>query len=396
MGLAVALVVAVGLASVAVLRRGSGEDGSDELTSQTSFAGPSPAAVLAAAPAATRAAGTARIRTSMHSIEDGEALQELVEGVIGFGTQAYDLTYRPEGAGSPTQVPDGFESFRAFSDGTTVWATIPPGMDALPQIFTGSRVADPFKGKKYLASRVGDEEQLLPELGLSGGALGFSIGSAPGDVLGYLSGVGTAAEDGPEQIDGEDVTRYRVEFDLDALQRALPSEARTFDAYDFKPDVPHTFPAKVWLDRTGRLFRLTYRLDLATLLTDVALREDYLIEECPEPDADLISRAMAGDRKAGAALDALDERCTDRPARPEELVVDGSIEISDYGVALAVTPPPAREVVTAEQVEAFFDAQADAVLGGGPPTTAKRRAARPSATKASSTTTTPTTRRRTP
>lgn len=383
MPLAVALVVA-GLVGLAVVRGGGGEDGAEEVTSETSSAAPRPAAVLAAAPAATRAAGTARVRTSSHSVEDGEAFTEVVEGVIGFGASEFDLTYVLE-EGAP--VPAGEDEFeqRAFSDGTTIWSTLPPGFDTP---FPGARVADPFKGKKYVATKVGADDELLPELSLSGGALGFSIGSAPSDVLGYLSAVGTAAEDGQEQIDGEDVVRYRVELDLDALQRALPSDERTFDAYDFKPDVPHTFPAKVWLDRTGRLRRLTYRLDLSALLTDVALREDYTIEECPEFDEALVNKAMAGDRKAAATLDALEEDCTDRPARPEELVIDGAVELSSYGTPLTITPPPTREVVTSEQLSSFLDAQADAALGAGPTTTARPKATKPS--------TTTTTRRRTP
>ena len=115
-------------------------------------------------------------------------------------------------------------------------------------------------------------------------ALGFSVGAAPADVLDYLSVVGTAVEEGKEPIDGDDTTRYGVELDLDALQRALPSGDRDFDAYDFRPDVPHTFPATVWLDDAGRLRRLTYRLDLGVVLTPQALAADYLVEESQDPD----------------------------------------------------------------------------------------------------------------
>ena len=361
----VAIVVSVGLLGLVAFTRGGGDDGSDEVSSETSRSGPSPAAVLGAAPAASRAAGTARIRSSMRTFEAGEALKQVVEGGIDFGTGAYDLTLTLDGWAPPfAGLPQDDVEQRVFSDGATIWSTIPSYMEMVPQVLPGRKGPNPFKGKKYLSEEASEDAATSRSEfdGFGAQALGFSIGSAPADVLTYLNGVGTAVKEGEEQLDGEAVTRYGVDLDLDALQRALPSEERTFDAYDFKPDVSHSFPGKAWLDREGRLRKLTYRLDLAQLLTDVALKADYTVEECDDPDPALVKKAETGDRKAMAALFASEPDCTERPARPEELVIEGSVELSEYGSPVAVTAPPASQVLTSEKLEAFFASQAAAFL----------------------------------
>lgn len=364
---AVVVVVVVGLSAVGLFAVVGGGK-SDRLTADANSKR-SPAAVLTGAAGASRAAGTARIRTSVRRFDSGSAAKEIVEGVIDFGSPAFDLTFGFDGAGySPFRGLPDITNERAFSDGTTVWTTIPPYMDVLPQMGAGTKAKDPFKGKKYLATPVGESAD-APKVGfeeLAGHPLGFSIGSAPADVLSYLTGVGTAVEEAKEPIDGEEAVRYGAQIDLDALQRALPSDQRSFDAYDFKPDVPHTFPAKVWIDRDGRLRKLTYRLDLSMLLTDVALKADYVVEECAEPDAALITKAQAGDRKAMASLASFDGKCTERPSRPEELIIEGSVEMSSYGAPLQVSPPPAAEVVLSDELNAFFEAQAHAAISAAP------------------------------
>lgn len=364
--LVVVLAVTLAMVGLFVLTRGGGKDDSPQVTSETTSGRPSPAVVLGAAPAATRGGGTAQIRTSMRSFDGGDSVKEVVTGVVGFDTGAYDLSYSFDaGPGNPAGLGD---SERVFSDGTTVWSVIPPYMDFVPELMPGaksSKAKNPFKGKKYLAEETG-QLSAASEFGVFGQqALGFSIGTAPGDVLDYLSGVGSAVEEGKEQIDGTEVTRYGADLDLDALQRALPSEERYFDAYDFKPDVKHTFPAKVWLDGDGRLRKLTYRLDLSGLLTDVALNADFTVEECPDPDPVLVKKAEAGDRKAMASLFAADEECTGRPPRPEELVIEGSVEISSFGTPLGVVAPPPAEVVTSDELDAFFAAQANEAIASG-------------------------------
>jgi hypothetical protein len=351
LGVSTALLLVLGVFGALTTRGGKGE--TDRVTSEQHVDGPDAAVALAAAPAASRAAGSAHVRTSMRSAEDGVLVKESVEGAISFTSSAFDLTYTYDEAGAP-QAMFGMsnEPERVFSDGTTVWSAIPPYMFDMPSApASRGKVKNPFKGKKYVAYPVdGSGGDPLLSMSVQSG-LGFSIGEAPGDVLNYLTGVGTAVQQGTEQLDGEDVTRYAVELDLDALQRALPSEQRSFDAYDFKPDVPHTFPATVWLDRSGRLRRLTYSLDLSKLLTQVALGADYVVEECPDPDPALVQKAIAGDRKAADALDALDLPCTERPARPEELLIEGSVEISGYGVPLNVVAPPDAEVITEADIE---------------------------------------------
>jgi len=303
----------------------------------------------------------------MQGFEAGSTVHEVVEGGVGFDSGAFDLTYTMDGGGPLfPAAPGGGE--RVFSDGATIWSVIPPYMDMFPQAVSGKKTKNPFTGKKYLAEKVGQRAiGSAPGFNMLGPqALGFSIGTAPGDVLAYLNGVGGAVREGKESLDGEDVTRYGADLDLDALQRALPKEERSFDAYDFKADVAHSLPAKVWLDGAGRLRKLTYRLDLSALLTDAALKADYLVQECSEPDQALAKKAAAGDKKAMATLMAQGNNCPERPARPEELVIEGSVEVSAYGTPLTVAPPPAAEVLTSEKFEAFLATQAGSALGGLP------------------------------
>ena len=361
--LVVALVVGLAAAGLFLVGRGDGGDASDQVTSEKD--GP-PAAVLGSAPAASRAAGTARIRTSVRSFEGGGAVEGTVEGVISFDRGAFDLAYSFEDPGMLPGDPDSTE--RVFSDGVTVWSEVPDLSDEMPPGFPGPKVENPFRGKKYVAEKADPTATLSSSQGSVFGshALGFSSGSAPADVFTYLNSVGRAVKEGKEQIDGEEVTRYAADLDLDALQRALPSDERQFDGYDFRPDVAHTMPAKVWLDGDGRLRRLTYRLDLSVLLTDVALKEDHIVEECGEPDPALLARAQAGDAKAIEAMMASEPVCTERLPRPEELVIEGSVELSAYGTTVDVSPPPAAEVVTDEEFEAFMSAQADAAVAGIP------------------------------
>lgn len=378
-----AIVVSLGLLVAFVAVRGREGMGTEDLTTDTTAGRPAPAVLLAAAPAASRAAGTARVRASQRGIEAGEPIDERVEGVLSFDDGAFDLTFAIEGA-DEWEVVDLDD--RAFSDGTTVWSPLPDD----PEFVRASpvQVKNVLRNKKYLSFELETKGEPFVDTALAAQhGLGFSIGSKPGDVLSYLSSVGTATPEGSEQLGGEDVDRYGVELDLDSLQRALPSDERSFDAYDFRPDVPHTFPGKVWLDRQGRLRKLTYRLDLAGLLTDLALREDYVIDECPEPSPALAGRLRSGDRRALAEMDALDEQCTQRPARPEELVIEGSVELSDYGVPLVVTPPPPAQVLDSET---FFEALLGSAddLFAAPTTSVRSRAGgSTSSTKARSTST---------
>ena len=362
--LVVALVVGLVAAGLFLVGRGDGGDGSDQVTSEKDG---SPGAVLRSAPAASQAGRTARIRTSMRSFEGGGAFRVGVEGVISFDRGAFDLTFSFEDPGTLPADPDSRE--RVFSDGVTVWSAIPTDlMDEMAPGFPGPKVENPFRGKKYMAEKVDPAGTTSSSEGsyLGSNALGFSIGGSPGDVFTYLNSVGTAVKEGKEEIEGEEVTRYGALLDLDALQRALPSDEREFDGYDFRPDVPHTFPAKVWLDGEGRLRRLTYRLDLSVLLTDVALKEEHIVEECGEPDPAVLAQAQAGDPKAIDAMMAAEPVCTERLPRPDELVIEGSVELSAYGTTFDVSPPPATEVVTDEEYEKFIDAQAGAAMAGVP------------------------------
>lgn len=360
--LAVALGVLVGggVVGAALLgpARGDGKDDGQEVTSETKPQPRPPAAVLAAAPAASKGAGTARLRTSMTSTDAGERGTVSTEGVIAFDRPAFDLTFGFKGTGGMSSMFGGGAAGelneRLLSDGTTVWSQLPEGLSVGPPGSKGRRARNPLAGKKYLAmpaTALAGAADTGFSPGFGADALGFSIGAAPTDVLSYLNVVGHAVEEGRELVGADDTTRYAVDLDLDALQRALPSEQRSFDAYDFKPDVLHTFPAKVWIDQQGRLRKLTYSLDLSTLLTDVALKSDsYQVATCPEPDAALLEKVRAGNRRAMAELDKLfAQECPSRPPNHDELLIEGSVELSDYGTPLTITPPPAAEVITEEE-----------------------------------------------
>jgi hypothetical protein len=352
----VAVLVGLGLlGAVVVSSSGGGGDDGPSVTADTTPKGPDAKAVLAAAPGATQSAGSARVRTSTRSFEGGSASKVTVDGTIAFGSPAFDLTFGFDSPGGYLAVVSG-EKEHAFSDGKTVWMTIPPYLATMPGP-PKRKGKDPLAGKKYVSSVLGQEDAGAVGM-MSGEALGFSIGDAPDDVLSYLDAVGTATAAGHEVVDGQPLDRFEAQLDLDALQRALPSDAREFDAYDFKVDVPHTFPATVLLDAAGRLRRLTYRLDLATLLTPEAIAAGYTVEECPTPSADDIAKMKAGTYDG---MSDFGEDCPERQPRPEELVMEGSVELSDYGTPLAVTAPPAAEVLTEDELDTIMQSRFDSI-----------------------------------
>lgn len=153
LALVVVLVVA-SLAALGLIVVTQGRGRSDRLTSEDSSKRPAPAVVLAGAAEASRAAGTAHIRTSVRRFDGGVAGKEVVEGVIGFGPPAYDLTFSYDGGGpQPFPGAPDLTNERVFSDGTTVWTELPPYTDFIPEVIAGVKATNPFKDKKYLPRR---------------------------------------------------------------------------------------------------------------------------------------------------------------------------------------------------------------------------------------------------
>ena len=374
-----------GVAGVAIIANRSGPGVGRQVSTKVGRdqAKPPPAVRLEAVPASSAAAGSARVRTSLSTVDQGTPITTTVEGVVGLaGAKAFDVTMHATGIDALAAGMLGPDAFggdqRVFSDGTTVWIPLPPYLTRPDLLggFSGSggltaaqkrdiakaaaqRTAM-LKGKVFLSAPLdppGDAS--AGDLGSSrSGATdvgyGFGLGHDPADVLNYLRSVsGDVREVGAETVGTDATTRYEFGVDIDILQRALPSDARDFDGYDFLANVPHRFPASAWIDGDGRLRKLTYRLDLGALLTPEALKRDHTIEDCPPVDAALIQKATKAPKAAQRKLSALPSPCTERAAKPEELIIDGSIELFDYGTPLAVAAPPAAQVISEEQLYNF-------------------------------------------
>jgi hypothetical protein len=146
-------------------------------------------------------------------------------------------------------------------------------------------------------------------LGADASGLGLSgSGTDPSQILSYLAGLSDeVVEVGPDVVRGADVTHYRARIDLGRALDAedIPAAARaqleklagSLDGVEL--------PVDVWIDRDGRMRRMTMEMDLAKLL--------------------------GGSKIAGAAV-------------PDGAAMRIEMELYDFGVPVHVEAPPADQI----------------------------------------------------
>lgn len=201
--------------------------------------------ILLAAPARTLAARTSRVAVSV-VLEGSDANTSFSgDGAFDFGRRrgqlAMDLTALGIKGGEQSQI---------LFAGDVVFMKLP--LD-LPQL------------EKRPWIKI-DVATLGRTTGLNLDSVRQLKSNDPTAALNYLRGVeGEVRRTGSEQVRGDATTRYSAVIDLD---RAA-SEAPATDKADVRRVIEELgtsrLPAEVWIDGSGRLRRLRYRVDLATL-----------------------------------------------------------------------------------------------------------------------------------
>ena len=241
-----------------------------------------PMVVMRDAPQKTLAARTARVSVNVYSLSShAPASNVLANGVEDFTATKGDLTFDSSTIGAPA----GTGKIEELFFGTTIYLKM-PGLEQR----TG--------GKPY--ARL-DLEKIDASKGIDLAALD-SRKNDPTDVLSSLSGVSDDVRAvGHDTVRGAGTTHYHATADLAKAAAASPNAASSIDALQRMLGTT-TYPVDVWIDKSGRVRRFQYVLDLG---------------------------------KAAAASGQ--QSSTSTPITGQMTSV---IEIYDYGVAVNVTEPP--------------------------------------------------------
>jgi hypothetical protein len=299
-----AVLAATGLVTAACMQGGGTAAGSRPLsTAPSSASSPSSTAnsvpgsaadaqAVAAALPRTKAAGSARISTSTELGTGGQNVPVNAAGTVGFANKSADLTENlPGGQGSgETRFVNG----------------------VLYERLPGDLISRLSGGKPWISLDVTKLSQQ------GGGSLQQLMTDSPSDptqMLGFLQGVGSASKVGPDTVDGVPTTHYNVTIDLDKAS-ARQSGAGKQAIQTLEDEIgSHSLPAQVWIDNQGRLRKITMQETLSGM---------------------------------PATTDA---HGTDQSSAPSTGHVSFSFTatLSDFGVPVTVTAPPADQVADLTQ-----------------------------------------------
>jgi hypothetical protein len=247
---------------------------------------PADGEAVAAAFAKTVSAGSAKIATSTEVGAGQQNLPITASGVIGFANKSADLNETlPAGQGAgETRFVNGM----------------------LYERLPGSLVSKLSNGKPWIAldlaklSQQGDGslQQLLTD-----------SPSDPSTVLGFMRGADTQVTTvGPDTVDGVPTTHYNVVLDLDKAAAGQDTQVQQ-STHSLEQELgTHTLPAQIWLDAQGRLRRISMNETLST-------------------------RAMATPTATAGT----------KP--PGQISFQFTATLSDFGVPVTVTTPPAAQTV---------------------------------------------------
>lgn len=232
------LAVAVVLAAGACSGGGDADGGADPQ---------SPRGVLAAAPARTIEAGSARIAV-VANLEGQRRGTFDGQGELDLGAErgrlAVDLAPLGLAGEGRTEV---------LFDGDVVYIDLGrrlPGLGDRPWVRIDLAALEEGQGDSIEALR-----QLKA--------------NDPGAVLNLLRGVtGDVEVVGPEDVRGAPTTRYRATVDLAAARGSSPEAVRDDLDEVIRQLGTSRLPVEAWLDAEGRLRRLRYTFDLAELADD--------------------------------------------------------------------------------------------------------------------------------
>jgi hypothetical protein len=247
---------------------------------------PADGQAVAAAFARTVSAGSAKIATSTEVGAGQQSLPITASGVIGFANRSADLNETlPAGQGAgETRFVNGL----------------------LYERLPGSLVSKLSNGKPWISldlaklSQQGDGslQQLLTD-----------SPSDPSTVLGFMRGADTQVTTvGPDTVDGVPTTHYDVVLDLDKAAAGQDAQVQQ-STHSLEQELgTHTLPAQVWLDAQGRLRKISMNETLSTAAMSTPT-------------------ATAGTKPPG------------------QISFQFTATLSDFGVPVTVTAPPAAQTV---------------------------------------------------
>ncbi|HEX3592536.1 MAG TPA: hypothetical protein VHV74_23180 [Pseudonocardiaceae bacterium] len=291
-GLAVgAVVAATGLLTAACLDPGTSATGSAAGSSSVLSASPSMASTTESAPTTVNAAdrlavASAFAKTTSTGTAHINTTSEVSLGKQGVPVMASgSIRFADRAADLTETLPGGQGSGETrFVDGT-LYARLP-----------GSLLARLSHGRKWVSVDVaqlsahgdGSFQQLLTD-----------SPTDPTTVLEFLRGAGgTVTKDGQDDLDGEPTTHYTVVLNLDQAAQGQ-SEATQRSLHTLEDQLgSHTLPAQVWIDPQGRVRRL------------------------------MLHEVLKG---------------TSDSAQQGNVTVDVTATLSDFGVPVTITAPPAAQ-----------------------------------------------------
>jgi hypothetical protein len=252
----------------------------------------SPGATVAQASSVTRDARSARVSYSatfdVAAAPEPGPISMMGEGQFdyasGRGRMIFDLTevLRPSG-----EVPEGVGEVEMIFDESVMYMKMP---------FLTRLLPDPKPWIKV-------DLEAAREGGANVGQLAQLGQSDPTLILELLGGVTRSVDDlGTERLRGTETTHYRTVLDLVRAARDASGAARPSVYGLMQRTGAREMPAHVWIDREGRMRKMTYRVELAS--------------------------------PAGTAP---------APSGPDTMSV--AMELYEFGIDVRVAPPPDGDVV---------------------------------------------------
>jgi len=140
-----------------------------------------------------------------------------------------------------------------------------PQLGAILAVFEGGVVYEKFPAR--YAPTFGGKQWLKIDLAKLAGAGAGSLGGAtqvggndPIQGLAFLRAAGTVTDLGASVVRGEPTRHYRALVDLQKAAAGLPAASRSRVQQLVKESGNSTLPTDVWIDRQGRVRKLSYTL----------------------------------------------------------------------------------------------------------------------------------------
>lgn len=207
--------------------------------------GPSPLALITAAPLKTTETKTAKlaIDVKMTGTQAGKDLAFTGDGAADFTHNKVQMNLDMSALGFP-----GLDKAEMLLDGTTIYMKV-------------AALSQQLGGKPWLKI---DLEAAAKQAGVDLGSLSQLQQADPSQALDQLRGVtGEVTKVGEEKVRGEDTTHYRATVDLNKAKAKLPADQQANFQKLIDATGMTTYPVDVWIDGDGRARRQRFAIDLS-------------------------------------------------------------------------------------------------------------------------------------